>query len=537
MSVREGCAQYPPRVVSEHRAARVWVVVERDPMWAPLGVTSAATFECEDLPTARAWCEEASRRMPWLARHVEVRAPDGAHLPSDARHPPLRAALDPRRSAWALSDSRNLGVSSSAQIIVSSISLDVLDDVVVLRGEHVKGGHPASERVPIDRLLRSDAPLAPFPGAIARAVRDAIAAHRLPGRALDPSHAALHGDAPRLEALLAGGTALDHTDALERSPLAAALEGRHEDIAMRLLDRGASWDLALRYLVGDGDAPSLDRALVVALRLQMFRLAQRVSELGASPNASAEVRRGAPAIGVRAWELGLLGGAPVALLTTMLRAATGIVSSAAWTTSAFVARARRDPALAALSPVPLPPLPVMAAPSATEVEAAAQRAAHQRERRLQDRAQRALSAAVLQGAIATIRSHASVVNVRGSDGQVALHHASLAPLEHQAEVVATLRSLGAAVDEPDRSGATPLSKAVRRGALEAVRALLRGGASVAVRDEGSTLLAHAVIADAPDVVGALLAASPPPSEEDRRGAIELSRARGRAACLAKLEGR
>ncbi len=544
-------AELVDRVRRAAQPLRVWSVLESDPCAPPFDrprVRVAAAFlDAED---AACWRFEAHTRRPWLdhevratgladsARGLELAWPtqaDGeeviAALERGPEPPPLDRAIAARRCAWR-------SPTWPSSVLESAVSIDAIDDELVWWGlRHEKGDHELEIRQPIPAFLESpwisrEAP----PGLRAEIVR-AIAEHRAPGADRDPSLAARRGALQRLELLLeVERLPLEHRDAAGRTPLAAALSSSHQAVALYLLRAGASLAAAIEHTHGapEGGAARpharvLALGLDVALRRRWFELAAEL------------VARGAPVdepLGARAWELALLGGAPAGLIAAMIaRGARLEPASGVWTSYRFVQHAWRSEALAALSPVPLPPRPAPThiAPRTARRPAPPARVSSA-ESAARERA-RALWSAVAAGDLAAIETEIGAAAREGWDGQLALHHVSRAPAEKQAAIVARLLAAGAAVDAPDRSGATALAKAVRRGALDAVRALLDAGASPSTLDEGRSLVAHAVLADAPAVLELLLAAGASGAERGGPGttALGLALTKRRTACLEILQ--
>lgn len=521
---------------SDSRGSPGWYVVEHDAALRPFGVERTLGVVTSSWEVAEAWCSLAARRTPWIDRTVssvpKVPSREGRGPTQEAVqarwargpvHPTLASALDVRRRPWR---------ADSLGGALDAVTLDALDDVIVWHAIHDRGGNRYEERVPVATFLEHQVLFEQAPGWVRPALLEAIARYRLPGRERCPSHAALHGDGERLAALLGAGSPIEHRDEDGRTPLAAALEAAHESIALDLLLRGASIENALEHVLGaDAGGDPLTRGLEVAIRRRLFQLASLLVEKGADSNTAIA------ATTARGWELALVSGAPAALLSRMLACGARLdAASPAWTSAVFVASARREPSLAAMSPVPLPPIPVMAAPGVGDVADAAERRARADAARARDRAQRALVAAVVRGDTDTMRAHAEVAKVRGADGQLPLHHVGLAPPDEQANVIAVLVSMGVEIDAKDSSGATALTKSVRRNALAAVQGLLRAGASPVARDEHHAAIVHAVLSDAPDIIDALLAAGASATDTDASGrsAIEVARAKGRTACLARL---
>ena len=96
------------------------------------------------------------------------------------------------------------------------------------------------------------------------------------------------------------------------------------------------------------------------------------------------------------------------------------------------------------------------------------------------------------------------------------------------EIARWLRAKGAAIDEPDHQGRTPISFAAARGHLDAVRELAAWGAQIDRQDaDGRTPLFHAVLGDHRDVVAFLLDAGAAVDAADRFGDTPLMMACGK----------
>jgi len=140
------------------------------------------------------------------------------------------------------------------------------------------------------------------------------------------------------------------------------------------------------------------------------------------------------------------------------------------------------------------------------------------------------------------------VNAVNRRGAAALHYACdprpLSPAwdpDAQRRVIELLVSAGAAVDQPDRGGVTPLHRAVRARSPAAVAALLSAGADphAATKKAGSTPLHLAVAPTGAggtagtgdlqlEIVRLLLAAGATPADVDHNGATVADRIQSQA---------
>ena len=151
------------------------------------------------------------------------------------------------------------------------------------------------------------------------------------------------------------------------------------------------------------------------------------------------------------------------------------------------------------------------------------------------------AAAFHRRSAALLVQHGAVTRARNRRGAEPLHYA--ADANHwqpaaQVEVIQYLLSVGADPNAPDKSGVSPLHRAVRTRTSEAVRALLAGGARVNGRNgSGSTPLHLAVQStgrggagsararsEQEKIIEILLEAGARPSEKDGKGKSVLAAA-------------